>query len=193
MIEMPTMVMIGAAARNAGKTEFACGVIRKFADEYDITAVKVTTVAEKNGLCPRGGQGCGVCSSMEGEFAVMEETSTTSDKDTARLLGAGAKKVYWLRVMKESLQEGAKALLNIIGQKSICVCESNSLRQVIRPGLFVVVKDKKSDYYKPSSLSVVEFADRIVNFDGSGFDLRPEAICFVDGKWHLAESEGALE
>ena len=187
MIEMPSMLMIGAAGRNVGKTEFACSVIRNLSPEYGVIAVKVTTVTEKNGLCPRGGSGCGVCSSMEGEFVISEEKSTTSGKDTARLLAAGAKKVYWLRVMKDSLEEGTKELLNIIGLESVCVCESNSLRLVIRPGLFIMVKDKAGESYKPSAQAVLDFADRVAGFNGSGFDVDPDGICFSDSGWEFSE------
>ena len=101
MIHAPSMLMIGAAASNAGKTAFACEVIRNFAGIQDIVGLKVTTVAERNGVCPRGGAGCGLCSKLEGEFAILQETETGSQKDTARLLAAGAKEVYWLRVFKD--------------------------------------------------------------------------------------------
>ncbi|MFB0524886.1 MAG: nucleoside-triphosphatase, partial [Phycisphaerae bacterium] len=130
MIKLDGMLMIGSAGANVGKTELACALIRKFSKNTDVIGIKVTTIKAKDGRCPRGGQGCGVCSSLEGNFYITRETNTTSGKDTARLLAAGASRVFWLRVMKTHLKEGIAALLDIIGPNAISICESNSLRQV---------------------------------------------------------------
>jgi len=115
MIKLDGMLMIGSAGRNIGKTELACALIKKFGKTTDITGIKVTTIKAKDGQCPRGGRGCGVCSSLDGDFWITEETDSNSHKDTARLLAAGASRVFWLRVMKKRLEEGLAALLNIIG------------------------------------------------------------------------------
>ena len=100
----------------------------------------MTTIAEKD-ACPRGGKGCGVCSSLEGEYCITDEVNAPADKDTARLLAAGASKVFWLRTLKTHLHEGFSALLERVEPDSMLVCESNSLRQVVEPGIFLMVKD----------------------------------------------------
>lgn len=46
------MLMIGGAGRNAGKTTFACEVIGNSATLCEITALKVTTVSQRDG-CER--------------------------------------------------------------------------------------------------------------------------------------------
>ena len=96
--------MIGSAGANVGKTELACALIKKLGRTTDITGIKVTTIRAKDGECPRGGQGCGVCSSLDEDFDIMEETDSDTEKDTSRLLAAGAKRVFWLRVMKQRLE-----------------------------------------------------------------------------------------
>ena len=107
MIRLENMLMIGASGSNVGKTELACALLRRFGGGRRIVGVKVTAVASKDRSCPRGGQGCGVCSSMEGEYWITEETARGSGKDTGRLLAAGADKVYWLRVMRTHLRRGS--------------------------------------------------------------------------------------
>ena len=59
MIKMPGILMVGAADRNAGKTEFACSLIRKFSSSHSIFGIKVTSIEQAGGGCPRGGEGCG--------------------------------------------------------------------------------------------------------------------------------------
>jgi molybdopterin-guanine dinucleotide biosynthesis protein A len=220
MIKLDGMLMIGSAGANVGKTELACALLRKFSKDNDIIGIKVTTIKAKDGRCPRGGTGCGVCSSLEGDFHITEETEkkppvklgakylapqsfdlaqdrfiagfADSHKDTARLLAAGAKQVFWLRVMRTHLKEGIVALLDIIGPDSVMVCESNSLRRVVEPGLFLIVKDRNTRFWKDSARKVRDYADKIVVSNGSGFDLDMDRIKLSGGKWLLKEQAAAI-
>ncbi len=184
--------MIGSAGANVGKTELACALIKKFCKTTDITGIKVTTIRAKDGECPRGGEGCGVCSSLDGDFDIMEETDSNSQKDTARLLAAGAKRVFWLRVMKKSLKEGLTCLLDIIGPEAVSICESNSLRQVVEPGVFLMVKGRDSKTWKSSARNVKKHADRIVVTGPRGFNSDLDRIKLISGKWKLQEPATAI-
>jgi len=197
MIKLGGMLMIGSSGANVGKTELACALIRKFSKSRPIIGIKVTTIKAKDGQCPRGGEGCGVCSSLEGNFAITEEVNSSSEKDTARLLAAGASQVFWLRVMKTHLKEGVTALLDIIGSDAVLVCESSSLRQVVEPGLFLIVEQTGSKVWKSSARKVKKYADRIVVSDGSSFDFDISRIKLVpdligDGKWTIMEKATAI-
>jgi len=184
--------MIGSAGANVGKTELACALIKKFGKTSDITGIKVTTIKAKDGQCPRGGDGCGVCSSLEGDFCITKESDSNSKKDTARLLAAGAKRVYWLRVLKKSLKEGLTALLDIIGPDTISICESNSLRHVVEPGLFLMVRASNSKSWKSSAQDVKEYADKIIITDTGGSDFDLDRIKLNDNKWTLKENATAI-
>ena len=184
MVKLDRMLMIGSGGANVGKTELACAVLRRFTREgRDIVAIKVTTIKEKDGQCPRGGEGCGVCSSLEGVYSILQETDSRSGKDTGRLLAAGASRVFWLRVLKTHLKEGLAALLNAVGPEVTLICESNSLRNVVEPGVFLVAERKGAKTWKPSAMEVKEYADRIVVSDGSSFDLDVGRIRLENGKW----------
>ena len=186
------MLMIGAAGRNVGKTEFACSLIKRFKKNGPIIGVIVTTIADERGKCPRGGEGCGVCSSLLTEYSATEEINPPPAKHTGRLLQAGANKVYWLRVMKAHLEEGFKPLLQRIGTDSVVVCESNSLRLVVQPDLFVMVRDERARVYKPSAEAVRKYADKTVLFDGQGLDTKAGAFDLVDGLWTQREPATAI-
>ena len=184
--------MIGSAGSNVGKTELACALLRKFGKSNDITGIKVTAIKEKNGQCPRGGKGCGVCSSLEGVYCITEETNRSSGRDTARLLAAGAKRVFWLRVLKDHLAEGVTALLDVIGPETVSIYESNSLRHAVEPGLFLMTMNRNTDTWKDSAQQVKKYADKIVASNGYEFDFDFERIKLTDGKWTLLENATAI-
>ena len=192
MIKLDGMLMIGSAGANIGKTELACALIKKFNKNKPIIGIKVTTIKAKDGQCPRGGQGCGVCSSLEGNFCITQETDADSGKDTARLLAAGAAKVFWLRVMKTHLKEGLADLLDKIGPDAVSLCESNSLRQVVKPGLFLMVRGKEPRMWKSSADAVKKYADKVVVSDGSSFDFDIGRIKLLGGKWVMQEQATAI-
>jgi molybdopterin-guanine dinucleotide biosynthesis protein A len=185
--------MIGSAGTNAGKTELACALLRKFGPNHDIVGIKVTTIGQKDGQCPRGGEGCGVCTSLQGEFCITEETNKASNKDTSRLLSAGASRVFWLRSLRSHLQEASAALLDIIGFDAVSICESNSLRHVVEPGLFFMAQRAGRQVWKESARGVEQYADRIVISNGGGtFNLDPDQIRLVNRKWMLREKATAI-
>ena len=192
MFKLDGMLMIGSAGSNVGKTELACALLRKISKSSDIIGIKVTTIKDKDGQCPRGGEGCGVCSSLEGVYCITEETDSSSGKDTARLLTAGASRVFWLRVLKEHLPEGITALLDVIGPDAVSICESNSLRQGIEPGLFLMVRNRNLKAWKSSAQQVKKYADRIVVSDGSSFDFDLDRIKLIDGRWILQTQATAI-
>jgi molybdopterin-guanine dinucleotide biosynthesis protein A len=192
MLKLDGMLMIGSATSNLGKTELACTLLKKFSKNRDVTGIKVTTIKDKEGQCPRGGEGCGVCSSLEGVYYITEELNSSSQKDTARLLASGASRVFWLRVLKEHLLEGMTALLEIIGPDAISICESNSLREVVKPGLFLIVGNHDSKIWKSSSLGVKKYADKIVNSDGTTFDLDFNRIKLIKGKWIIKQQATSI-
>ena len=183
MIEQKRFIMIGATSRNVGKTEFACQLIRQVAPTQSVVGVKVTTVAERDGQCPRGGQGCGVCSSLTESYSITQETSAPPQKDTARLLQAGAKSVFWLRVLKDHLAEGMTALCEQLPPEMPVVCESNSARLVLKPSVFVVVKSCQDDVVKRSCQAVMARADALVTYDGLGWDIQPASCVWAEHQW----------
>lgn len=192
MVRVRGMLMVGAAGRNAGKTEFACSLLRRFGSTHRIIAVKVTAVDRTDGKCPRGGEGCGVCSALGAPFLLTEETDPPRGKDTGRLLEAGAAQVFWLRVRKKCLAQGLAALRERVGDGAILICESNSLRLVARPDVFLIVRESTSKQFKESARAVRKHADRIVLSDGRAFDLGADALELAEGRWRLRQKATAI-
>ena len=193
MIACPDMLMIGATGRNAGKTEFACALIRRLAPAVPVTAVKITVIREVAGACARGGAGCGVCVSLEGRYSVEEEHDPGPAKDTCRMLQAGAQRVFWLRVHKDHLDEGVRALLGQIPAGTAVICESNSGRRALEPGLFLVCRPQAGGPPgKDAVQDLLALADRVVAFTGTGWDLDPARCRFQAGAWSLPHPATAV-
>ncbi len=183
MIHAPQMLLIGSTGRNSGKTAFACRVIENFKARGPLIGAKVTAIREKNGECPRGGKGCGVCTSLEGDYDITEETETGDVKDTQKLLASGTERTLWLRVLHEHLERGARALLDCMPADAAVICESNSLRKVVKPGLFIMVEPQDAKVPKASAQHVLAYADMRVVSDGEHFDFNPAQLEFQNGGW----------
>lgn len=195
MIYEPRMLLIGSTGRNSGKTSLACRIIANMPGRASLAAAKVTAVDEANGQCPRGGAGCGVCSSLDGRYCLAEETEPGTAKDTQRLLASGVSHVYWLRVLKAHLAEGAQKMLDTVNAHSTggyVICESNSLRNAVEPGLFLMCRHSGDEKVKASAASVRQFADRVVTFDGSNFDVDIGKLHLVGGHWALPYDAAAI-
>lgn len=192
MLKLDSMLMIGSAGINVGKTVLACEVIKKFCKSTNITGIKVTTIKAKDGTCPRGGRGCGVCSSLDGDFCITEEFKRNSSKDTSKLLAAGASKVFWLRVMRSHLEHGLAALVNITGPDAVTICESNSLRRVVEPGLFLMVTTPNLKKWKASAQDVRRYVDKVAVSDGSSFNFDIDEIKLTQQRWQSELSATAV-
>jgi len=184
--------MIGAAGRNAGKTELACQVIRRVSPTIPVIGVKVTTVDDRGGDCPRGGEGCGACSSFSGDFCMTEEHGLEPRKDTSRLLAAGANKVFWIRILRQTMDQAVSLLKELLEPGAVMVLESNSMRLAVDPDLFFVVKEKGSNSCKPSCVAAAHLADAVFESDGARFSPSPESISFAFGHWTCKREATAI-
>jgi hypothetical protein len=181
------ILIIGSTGRNSGKTEFACRIIEKHSTQKEIIGVKVIPVDKNEFNCHRGDEGCGLCDSLTGEYEIIEETTIDSLKDTSRMLKAGARKVYLLLADKDSLSEGINAMLRIIPENALIVIESNTIRKVIQPGLFIVIKKVMDHSVKNSCAEVIEFADKIIGFNDMNWDFQPDKILIQNESWIIKE------
>jgi hypothetical protein len=162
------MVLIGATGRNSGKTTLALQIIHAFKDTLPVVAFKLITIRNQGDICPRGGQGCGICQGLKGSFDITLETGTGT-KDTMLLKKAGANQVYLIRAYKENLREALEEALKLLPKDSLILCESNSVRLVAEPALFVMIQSTSSSI-KPTAEAVMEYADVILPQDEVCFE-----------------------
>ncbi len=174
MTAVPRMLLIGATAKNAGKTTLACRIVERFRDR-GIIVVKATI--------HRGDE--------KGQWSVTRETGAHPDKDTGRLLAAGAREVLWLRSDEDCVERAVAELLSRIPDGVPLLCESNTLRRFVTPSLFLMVRREDDDAIKPTAQAVIGKADLVVHsFAGpEGVSFHPDILSrllFEDGIWRLS-------
>jgi hypothetical protein len=182
-ISMPSMLMIGGSGRNVGKTTLICAIIRKFAPAVPIIGLKVTSIRpgeeDFHGHHEQP---------LEGDFRIFEETNSASAKDTAKMLKAGAKKVYFIQSTDEQMQLAMDAFFKLIDKHNIIICETRSLRRLIRPGIFIMITDPSHKDFKSRAVEFENLADLHICFDAQhrSMEFNTSRIELQDGEWYLS-------
>lgn len=159
-IEITRMIQIGSTGRNSGKTTMAKELIAYYRQTSPIFGLKIITITGERGKCQRGAVGCGICTSINEGYELLEEQDKLGTKDTMAMLQAGCQKVYLLKVFREHLLAGFTAFLDLVPEDTIIICESNSVREVVKPGLFIMMNNQKN--MKETAARVIQQADLIL-------------------------------
>lgn len=170
VLDLPRMALVGSPGRGSGKTVLACELIENLRKKYayPVVGLKVISIDRKDGKCQRGHEHCGLCTGIDGDWRLTRETGANPEKDTAKLLAAGADEVYLLVALKSAMGNAVLNFLAQAPQNAVIVAESNSLRNAVKPGVFLFAggrfgKDGQpfSDAVKPSAQRVLHLADHV--------------------------------
>jgi hypothetical protein len=152
------LVVIGGHTRNIGKTALVVDLIAAF-PQARWTAVKITQYG--HGLCSVQGGVCN-CAPAEHAVALDEEFDRGARTDTARFLAAGAERAWWLRARHGQLAAAMPLLRQVLAGAVNAILESNSVLELLRPDLYLVVLDPRAEDFKPSLRRVLDRADALV-------------------------------
>lgn len=175
------ILLIGGATRNVGKTHFTCSVIENISKKHNIIGLKIKTIYENDDFF----HGKDI-NPLKGNYRIIEELDKNGNEDTIKMLKAGAKRVFRIKSKNIFLKEAFNLFMNLIPENSLIICESNSLREIIKPGLFLLIKQKNSDDIKPSAKKLEIYADKIIYTDGEKHDLKVNQIIIENDNWKLA-------
>lgn len=157
------LVVVGGHSRNIGKTSVVAGLIRRLKDRR-WTALKITQYG--NGVCAShtGEAACGCEPASDEKFALTEEYEPGTT-DSARFLAAGAYRSFWLRVPWGELPQAANMVQKILAQGENVIVESNSVVDLVKPDVFLMLLDFSCEDFKASSLRLLDRADGFVVID----------------------------
>lgn len=176
---MKNLLIVGGTGRNVGKTEFVCQLIAKVSCKTDLYALKVSAVHPDEELYHGSHAGDGSFSQLTEEFR------TIGNKDTIRMLRAGAKRVFYLRSDGAGIAKGFYEFMNAVPEGGAIVCESNSLGDAVDPALLIVVK-ATAGLVKPRAVSQLARADLVIISDGrSGFPQLEKIDYDMAAGWYL--------
>lgn len=117
----------------------------------------------------------------ESAYAIYEETERGTNKDTSRMLQAGAARVYYAKVLDDRIKFVFKKITDLIPEDTPIICESPVLRNYIEPGVFIIMTSETTKKRKNIS-NLLKLPHLIFRFeDIQGISSIP--VGFEDGKW----------
>lgn len=166
-ISIANMVLIAGNGRNVGKTTLACKIISHLSQKHQVTGVKIS---------PHFHSYIGGNIRIETESFIIFDERRHTTKDSSLMLQAGAKKVYFIMVKQEALEDALNALFPFLADGPV-VCESGGLHEFADPGLFFFVNTRDREIEKPQLLRYNPI--RVEN-DGRTFSLNIEKLNFSE-------------
>jgi len=174
------ILLIGGATRNVGKTTFTCSVIKNISSKHEIIGLKIKTIYEGDDFFHGKDR-----NPLKGNFRIIEEFDNKGNEDSMKMLKAGAKKVFRIKAKNEYLKDAFNEFMQQIPKNSYIICESNSLRNILKPVLFLMIKYKKSDEIKPSARKLEHLTDKIIFTDGKNHNFDYGNIEIKNKQWVL--------
>ncbi len=171
VLHYPSLLLISGSGRDVGKTLLACRIIRHLARRGPVAGIKISL--HHHAPSSRGR----VIASGRGYLIVREEEA--SEKDSGRMVAAGADPVFFVTAGDEALREVFRRLQPLLGDRPV-VCEAGGLRHYIKPGLFLFVRDEKA--VPPEKSQLLQYHPVVVRRAGDRFDLPVEKITWREGK-----------
>ena len=182
MIKQKKIILIGGATRNVGKTTFSCAVIDNLSKKHHIIGLKIKTLYRGDDVFHGKDH-----NPLSGNYRIIEEFEQNGKEDTMRMLKAGAKQVFRIKAKNEYLSEAFDDFFRQIPKNSFILCESNSLRKIVKPSVFLMIKHKYSIEIKPSAKELEHLADKIIFTNGEKHDFDIKDIIIENGQWSLKD------
>jgi len=176
MKEFNNILLVSGSGRNIGKTTLACNIITQISNDKPVYGIKITPhfhAIDSNQEIVEKGEG----------FKIFQEKDIMSDKDSSRMIRAGAHKVYFVQCDDVYLPSIYKQLVNLLPPDCAVVCESGSFAGVFKPGLHFVVKGKDVDESKQSYISNLKRADLVIDSEVVLNGNLNYNIEFIEGHW----------
>lgn len=179
MIKCPNFLLIAGTGRNSGKTTMACSIIKKVVVDFPVTGLKIS---------PHFHGGTESLKPLVGNdnFNLYKETSVKSEKDSSKMLQAGASEVFYIETTDGHIKNAFETFTKFIEPNIPVVCESPALRNYIVPGLFFIMDNINNINKKESIYKWKDKTDGFFNLaNDKGKERLIKKIQFnIDG-WHL--------
>ena len=168
----PNILTINGTGRNVGKTTLACGIIKKMAQNSRVTAIKITPhfheVDYKNSLFEKSDI-----------YAVYQEDRKDRNKDSSKMLAAGADRVWYVQTHDEYLSDLWDEISNLLNGESPVIIESGGIQNAIKPGYAILLTG--DDQNKAKEINQRKYIK--IKSDKDQFDSIIDRIEYVDGRW----------
>lgn len=170
------ILLIAGTGRNVGKTLFACQLINNLKCKSNLICIKISPHFHK------------ISDKLElvietADYVITKEYSKKGNKDSNRLFRAGSKEVYYVQGKDDTLPDILSYFEKIIPPENPIICESGGLRDLIVPGLFLMIDKKNNNQIKSRAIKYKQLADKKIEFNGEKFDFDSNKIAFTENGW----------
>lgn len=182
MISQPNLLLIAGTGRNVGKTSLACALIGQASISHKVIGVKISPHFHEHSSSEK-------IIVRSSDFEIIEELKPMGNKDSSRMLKAGASRVFYVQTKNDdALIEVMKELQQFWSDETPVILESGGLRHFIDPGLFLVCRSEGQTEMKPHLKVLEPKVDQFIIFQKSGFDFDLSKIKFENHKWSIIEA-----
>jgi len=174
------ILLIAGTGRNVGKTLLACKIIAHLKQSYPIISIKISPHFHELKTEIQ-------ILRQNNNFQIAEEKDINGNKDSNRLLSAGSEKVFYVQTKDDYLSDVLHYFDSILPKNNAIIIESGGLREIIQPGLFLVVNKKNNKNIKPRAFRYEQIADKCIEFDGKEFNTTYQNISFKNQEWVITK------
>jgi hypothetical protein len=168
------ILLVSGSGRKAGKTSLVCEIIKNISSSYPLVAVKISPHFYSGSINP-------VFYSSE-DIIIEEERNPESDKDSSRMLKAGARKVYFIQA-RDAFIKDAFEKINV-GKDIPVICESGGAAKSIIPGFQIFVCHDSGDN-RMKNHEIPSQSDLVIRFRDGKFDFDISRISFSEHTWKI--------
>ena len=179
--DSPNILVIAGNGQNSGKTTLACSIIRHFAENQPLTAIKISPhfhkLTEQDHILEK-----------TDHYILVEEFNTDRSKDSSLMLQAGAQRVFFLLAGDDHLPEAFTRVREYAGKDQPVICESGGLINVLNPGIFLFVHHTDRKTVTGEKMKQSDMADKIISNDGKSFSFNINDLVFQQNNgWKIIE------
>ncbi len=165
------MILVSGSGRNCGKTTLACFLIEALSETNKVTGIKIAPHFHLTGKQQElMEQGPG--------YRIFVEKDAGTEKDTSRMLRAGAYSVYFVQCTDKGVDRAMQGLKRLLPDAGAYVCESGSMGLFFEPSFHVLVESPEPDMKKVSYLLNKHRADLVVSTGQIGVPLARKIMQF---------------
>lgn len=172
----PNVLLVAGTGRNSGKTTFVTTVCSWFQGDLKPVCIKISNHFHE--------QVGSLCLVENSDFRIFEETQISSQKDSARMLEAGAVRSFFIEADREFVYEAFKQLVEIIPQNVPIICESGNLRNYLIPAVFVMLHTNGTEP-KPAALELFPLADKVLVSEAGYLQIPKNFVSFNNETWKI--------
>ncbi len=170
------LILIAGTGRDVGKTTLACKLIEQTSKNQDVIGLKISPHIHSQNENEK-------LLFATGNYSIFHESDKQTDKDSSRMLRAGAKQVFYIQSEDEYIGDAFQKLTKEIQNDLPIICESGGLRNFVIPSAFLICNKKGNTVFKEKQLPLIPKASCILQFNNQGFDFDVSGIKFENGEW----------